>query len=228
MDRERPGLSSAPRRKRRLQDLGLPRNLSPHTGWVGPQTAALTLTLRHLKTAGNLFLVRSYLKRWGSLEGGEGAAVLPWGWPQDSAAGAPPHREVRVGVWNTLDRAHTQRCNSPGLVLEEQHPAPSTPAQAGRPQVRRNQVRAWTQPIAAGPPLRGRRQKSKVQELWESGGVCPASRPGPRGVPLPRAPLRTSLGPLTRPIARSPANEEVGSAGRKLSRVQCLRQIVRF
>lgn len=53
---------------------------------------------RHLKTAGNLFLVRFYLKRWGSLEGGEGAAVLPWGWPQDSAAGAPPHREVRVGV----------------------------------------------------------------------------------------------------------------------------------
>lgn len=222
MDRERPGLSSAPRRKRRLQDLGLPRNLSPHTGWVGPQTAALALTLPPPQDSRQPFPRRG--ARWRE---GRGLRSCPGGGPRTARREHPRTEKCGWGcrtpwIGPTHNDAIAQASSS------EQHPAPSTPARAGRPQVRRNQVRAWTQPIAAGLPLRGRRQKSKVQELWESGGVCPASRPGPRGVPLPRAPLRTSLGPLSRPIARSPANEEVGSAGRKLSRVQCLRQIVRF
>lgn len=96
---------------------------------------------------------------------------------------------------------------SPGLGLEEQRPAPSTPARAEPPGAG-NQVRAGTRPMAAGLRLRGGRQQSGGGAV-RARGVCPAPRPGPRA-PLPALPSA----PLSVPArARSLAAQRMRKSG---------------
>lgn len=175
--------------------------LLARAGWGRRQQPWLS-PCRHLKTAGNLFLVRFYLKRRGSLEGGEGAAVLPGGDPRTARREHPRTEKCGWGCGTPwLGPTHNDAIARPrprGAAPSALHSGPGrTPPGAG------NQVRAGTRPMAAGLPLRGGRQQSGGGVV-RARGVCPAARPGPAG-PSPRSPPHRSRSPLA--PARSQPSE---------------------
>lgn len=74
---------------------GLPGNLSPHTGWVGPQAAAGPSPCPHVKAAGRL--VREFVINDQALCRETGVPSCLRAWPQDGREWGPQYREAGEG-----------------------------------------------------------------------------------------------------------------------------------
>lgn len=129
-----------------------------------------------------------------------------------------PHREVRVGVWSTLARAHTQRCNSPASASRSSAQRP--PLRPGPDAPRCGESGARRDPAdGRGPSPPGWTAAVRRRSCASAGSVLPRG-PVPR-VPSPRPPPHLAVPSRARSLAAQRMRKSGAEGGNRAERNVC-------